>query len=207
MNICDSIEVRWFLPADDARVQQLASWFSRASSEPPRTDRYLRVQRADLGVKQRGGSGTACLETKFRASAFGPIHFSRTIQGELERWTKLSHACTGDDAERGWTTLNKARRVRVFGVASGCVAEATGGKLPGAGCAVELTRVDIVDSKGDAAPAAWTLGLEAFGPPQTLLEALYGVGRAVFAEQPDLRLEVADSKGYPAWLAERAAER
>ena len=204
MNICESIEVRWFMPANDARVPRLTSWFSHASSEAPRTDRYLRVQRADLGVKERGGSGRASLETKFRVCAFGLVHFTPTILGELERWTKLSHASTdAGDGGRGWTTLRKERRVRVFGLTSGRIAEATGGQLPGAGCAVELTRVDLVDGKGNAAPAAWTLGLEAFGPQETLLEALYGVGRAVFAEQPDLRLEAASSKGYPAWLAER----
>ncbi|WP_437966200.1 hypothetical protein WMF04_42390 [Sorangium sp. So ce260] len=208
MNLCESIEVRWFLPADDARVQRLTSWFSRAPSEAPRTDRYLRVQRADLGVKERGDSGNASLVTKFRVCAFGPIHFSPTILGELERWTKLSHrSADADDGGRGWTILRKERRVRVFGLVSGRIAEATGGRLPGAGCAVELTRVEEVDSEGNAALAAWTLGLEAFGPQETLLEALYGAGRAVFAEQPDLRLKAADSKGYPAWLAERSAER
>ncbi|WP_437936215.1 hypothetical protein [Sorangium sp. So ce341] len=207
MHLYESFEVRWFLPVDDARVQRLTSWFSGASSsEPPRTDRYLRVQRADLGIKMRGGA--ASLETKFRRCAFGPIHFSPTVLGELERWTKLSHRSTdADDGGRGWTTLRKERRVRVLGLSSGRVAEATGGRIPGAGCAVELTRVDLVDGNGNGAPAAWTLGLEAFGPEETLLEALYGVGRAVFAEQPDLTLEAADSKGYPAWLAERSAER
>lgn len=206
MNISESIEVRWFLPADDARAQRLTSWFSRASSEAPRVDRYLRVQRADLGVKQRGGSAATSLETKFRVCAFGPVHLSATILGELERWTKLCHGSTdADDGGRGWTTLRKERRVRVFGLVGGRAVEVTDGRHPGAGCAVELTRVDLVDRNGKATPAAWTLGLEAFGPAETLLEALYGVGRAAFAEQPDLRLEVADSKGYPAWLAERSA--
>ncbi|XXX75116.1 hypothetical protein WMF30_46420 [Sorangium sp. So ce134] len=208
MDLCESFEVRWFLPAGDARVQRLTPWFSRASAEAPRTDRYLRVHRADLGIKERGGGGAASLETKFRVCAFGPIHFAPTVLGELERWTKLSHRSTdADDGGRGWTTLRKERRVRVFGLGSGRVVEATGGRLPGAGCAVELTRVDLVDGKGKAAPAAWTLGLEAFGPEEMLLEALYGVGRAVFAELPDLRLEAADSRGYPAWLAESSAER
>ncbi|WP_437732353.1 hypothetical protein [Sorangium sp. So ce1335] len=206
MIVEESIEVRWFLPADDARAQRLTSWFSRASSEPRRTDRYLRLQRADLGVKARGGSGATSLETKFRVCAFGPVHFSPTILGELERWTKVSHGSTdADDGGRGWTSLRKERRVRVFELAGGRVAEVTDGTRLGAGCAVELTRVDLVEGGGNATPAAWTLGLEAFGPPETLLEALYGVGRAVFAEQPDLGLEAAASKGYPAWLAERSA--
>lgn len=206
MIVGDSIEVRWFLPAADARAERLTSWFSRASSEPPRTDRYLRLQRADLGVKERGGSGATSLETKFRVCAFGPVHFSPTILGELERWTKVSHGCAdAGDGGRGWTILGKERRVRVFGLGGGRVVEATDREHPRAGCAVELTRVDLVDGSGGAAPAAWTLGLEAFGPPETLLEALYGAGRAVFAEQPDLRLEAAASKGYPAWLAELSA--
>ncbi|WP_437277065.1 hypothetical protein WME90_38350 [Sorangium sp. So ce375] len=205
MDILESIEVRWFLPAEDARAARLGSWFSRAFSEPPRKDRYRRLRRADLGIKKRGG-GPKSLEIKLRVCAFGSVHLSPTVLGELERWTKLCVASTdADDGE--WMTVTKERRVRVFGVVGGRAVEVTDGERPGAGCAVELTRVALADGEGEAAPAAWSLGLEAFGPPTILLEALYAVGRAVFVEMPDLRLTSGESKGYPAWLAERSAER
>ncbi|WP_437673393.1 hypothetical protein [Sorangium sp. So ce131] len=206
MKFWESIEVRWFLPAEDARVRRLTSWFSRVPAEEPRIDRYVRTQRADLGLKVRGGRETTSLETKFRSCAFGPVHFAPTILGELERWTKLCVASSdADDEGRGWLTLRKERRLRMFGLERGRPVEAKGEGRFRAGCTVELTRVELVG--GDAAPAAWTLGLEAFGPPETLLEALYAVGRGVFAEQPDLRLEGSESMGYPAWLVERSAQR
>ncbi|WP_437741669.1 hypothetical protein WMF39_39600 [Sorangium sp. So ce1504] len=205
MDIRESIEVRWFLPADDARAARLVSWFSRAFSEAPRHDRYRRLRRADLGIKKRGGRPKG-LEVKFRVCAFGSIHLSPTVLGEVERWTKLTVSSTDAD-DSGWTTLTKERRVRVFGLVGGCAVEVMDGAHPGAGCAVELTRVAVAEGEGAAAPAAWSLGLEAFGPPEILLEALYAVGRAVFVEVPDLGLTSVESKGYPAWLAEGSAER
>ena len=201
MDILDSLEARWFLADDHSTAQAACAWFEGVSSEGTRVDHYLFTGRDDLGFKARRAENQPVkVETKYLLGSLGAVQLATGVVGKLERWRKLSLAL--DDSrlqnQGAWLALDKDRRLRKFAFDEGQAAEVPMSARLDAGCGVELTRLRW--RNGDSDAMKWTLGLEAFGPPDRLLEVMLATCRAAFAQAPTLALAAAQSESYPSWL-------
>jgi hypothetical protein len=201
MEIVDSLEVRWFLANDHPARQAASSWFDAIASEGARTDHYLLTGRDDLGFKARlVEKQPAKVETKYLLGSLGAVQLATSVVGKLERWRKLSLALDDPklDSQGTWLALNKDRQLRKFAFDDGRGTEVPVSSRPDAGCGVELTR--LLWKRGDFDTTEWSLGLEAFGPPDRLLEVMLATCRVAFAQLPTLALAAAHSDSYPGWL-------
>ena len=202
MQLFESAEVRWFFPDGDARVPALVAWFSSVKAEEPRVDRYLRRARSDLGLKLRGAKPSSAdlkLEAKFLVASPGAIELGR-VRGRVERWRKVAFTVASSSLEDdgAWLAIEKERRARRWALAGGAAREVSGGALE-SGCNAELTALCAID--GDRRRRAWTLGLEAFGREDALLQTLEESARALFSEQPSLTIGSDRAASYPSWIA------
>ena len=203
MEILDSLEIRWFLPPQDAATGALQEWFASVKDEGERTDDYLGTGRGDLSVKARLAAGKpARLETKYLVGALGVVDLTPSMTGDLQRWTKLS-LTAGDPALKqhgSWLAVKKTRQLRKFAVDPGKLpaAEVAADAMVPTGCGVELTRLDY-DIAG-ASRVEWTFGLEAFGPAPRLLDVLRGTIDAIAAPGALPPLRSVSSMSYAAWL-------
>jgi len=190
-------EVRWFF--EDKAPEPLSQWFGTHAGDPQqRVDLYLPLFETDaLGTKLREG-GTH-LELKLRAEQLGPWDLATGVVGNVERWQKWSLpliACDGAALGESLSCIEveKLRRMVTYGLAPDGTASPANADAD-AGCRVELTQVR-------AAGREWsTLGFEAFGDEQTLLQALTAAAHAVFGQvELDRELDADHSCGYPGWL-------
>ena len=179
-------EIRWWwrggVPAS------VVAWFQSGQPGPveERTDFYLRVGEAGLGIKQRG-DGDGFEVKSLVAQLDEPVP-----GGRVEIWTK--HVAQSVTLPRGSTIkVSKKRQVRHFRIADGRASELS--DADEADCQVELVNVRAGRGTGTslcfeacvslAAPAAKLLAvLELLGPPPGRDEALIA--------------------SYPAWLARLA---
>jgi hypothetical protein len=217
-------ELRWFVSAE-AGWDQLLRWFRlddllplreegwnepTASSQPfvkleqTRTDVYLILPKVETaGVKQRQGR----LEVK--ALVAGPHPFSLgTVAGRIEQWVKWTFQASPAiaaplEAELGqtgpWREVAKKRYLQQVVFDTGRPVAVSPDLCPGAGCHVELTLVNLIETF-----SAWfTVGFEAFGPPDQALALLDAAVRHFFATHgsPPVQLDSRASLSYPAWLA------
>jgi hypothetical protein len=96
--------------------------------------------------------------------------------------------------------VEKGRTLRLFQVGDGGqVVPLPAGSYEPFGCGLELTRIVVRGAEW------WSLGLEAFGPEETLEESLMTVAGHLFASEAAPRLEAGDSYGYPRWLEQQTA--
>ena len=187
-------EVRWFFRGQ--APASLASWFADVGAEPQeRADHYLLLPETDaLGIKLRGGGGP--LEIKLREREHGEQQVSGAVAGNVEQWRKWSvDLGVGEPPPDQLVVVHKSRRMVTFtppewkpsleppepGGSDGCNAEVTDLRAGG---------------------EEWsTLGMEAFGSEDTILESLHSTCRAFFGTL-DLPggLGADLSCGYPGWL-------
>ncbi len=198
-------EIRWFVagPLPDS----VAEWFWQGGRPRPadeRVDRYLLLPGCEsVGVKLRPGTA---FDVKARLDTGIPRTYQPRVAGTVERWVKWSCgdlrvvAGLGVISAAGaeWLSVEKERRLRGFSLDSGSPVELTAYASTGVGCHVELTHLRAGDVR------AWTLGLEAYGTPERLLDAIDATATAFFATlpPPPVPLEPSASASYPAWLAE-----
>lgn len=189
-------EVRWFFRG--RAPAPFASWFGDVGAEPQeRADHYLRLPETDaLGVKLRGGEGA--LEIKLRERAYGTQEVFGTIAGGVERWRKWSVELGAEGPPPGQVVVvHKARRMVTFAPPEWEPLLEPSDPPGGEGCNVEITSLW---AGGDG--VEWsTLGMEAFGPEDTILGSLHRACRAFFGavDLPEgLGAEL--SCGYPGWL-------
>ncbi len=203
MNIFDSLEMRWFLASDRPALAAVRSWFAATEAEGQRLDEYLLTGRGDLGFKVRGnGDAAKKLETKYLLGSLGVVTVAPGVRGKLERWRKLS--LTVDDAELGargtWIAVHKRRRLQQFAYDGKAATRIERGTRVEAGCSLELTELSYRFPGGPSGRTGYTLGLEAFGREELLLEALQSTVRVTFGGGLELGLAAEDSMSYPEWL-------
>jgi hypothetical protein len=204
MDILDSLELRWFLPADTAVTAQLQNWFSATEDEGQRVDHYLALGRPDLSFKARlTDRQPAKLEAKYLVGSLGNVRVAAAMCGELQRWSKLSLA--HEDAklqQHGtWLALQKKRQLRKFSVDLGGTSttkEVATSDHPQAGCGVELTRLEYTID--DVRSVEWTFGFEAFGPVARLLGVLQAAVHAATAQRGLPPLGAERTASYASWL-------
>jgi hypothetical protein len=203
MDVLESLEVRWFMSDFDPVVAVAVSWFGPASREGSRVDDYLLTGRTDLGFKARAVENQPTkIETKYLIGSLGAVTIAPGVTGKLERWRKLSLALEDPKLKKdgAWLTVEKDRQLRKFAFQSGAASEVPVGARPDAGCGVELTRLRYWSVGEPNVRTAWTLGLEAFGPEDGLLQVLQTTCGAAFSGGLQLSVDSACSMSYPEWL-------
>ena len=196
-------EVRWFLEGTPPGT--LVDWFADLGAQPrERADRYLCLLETDaLGVKLRGGADS--LELKLRKQDHGEREFLDGVAGRVEEWQKWSFGVTGNGpSAQGlglsfdvWLEVTKVRRLATYGPPGWKPAPAE--QRRGDGCGIELTDLRVRGRDW------FTLGFEAFGSEDAILESL-GLAAGAFFGEVELPhgLGAEASCGYPGWLRRAA---
>jgi hypothetical protein len=200
-----STEVRWFFQGP--MPPGVLAWFytvEKPQEQPSRVDYYLDLGAYDsLGIKLREGR----IEIKQREAQHGTAHFGSRFAGAMERWRKWSWdlagpgtgLAQGGNSSPAWIGVGKKRWLVTYqtGGEEG-IAPAPDGEAIEQGCQVELSRIQ---AQGQA---SWSLSFEAFGGEGAGRQALLLAAAHVLAGEPvDLSLSVANSYGYPKWLAKK----
>ena len=199
-----SAELRWFkcgkLP--DA----IAQWFQQdelgnyLAPAEERVDVYLYLPACDyMGIKLRQGR----LEIKWRKAELGILRFGDTLEGKAEKWGKwLCEDPTQESFQpqdvggESWVSVNKVRSQRRYQVLSGESIKAVPvTESVDQGCNVELTQLSINGNNW------WSLGFEAFGEDDCLMNNLQAVASEVLKTYGGLKLQSQDSYAYPSWLS------
>ena len=106
----------------------------------------------------------------------------------------------------GGEQFEKLRWLRKYGIGAGPrIEEIDKDKRPNEGCNVELTELSHVSPNGDDGWHWWTIGFEAFGPPERVgdnLQAGLGEFFAKTDRPPPAPMLEANSMSYPAWFEE-----
>jgi hypothetical protein len=191
----ETTEIRWFSPGPLLSVVRDRFPDSTCTIEQ-RRDIYLLNDRADVGVKIRGGT---VLELKVRQGACCPIRVDGGLTGRLERWRKWSPATGLVDipASGRWVAVDKIISKRRFSQ-DGLEEPWTPRQQGSPACVIELADVRV------GSIAAWSLAFAASGPPSTRRAALVSCSRAIMAGAPDpgpVELGASRSMSYPEWLA------
>jgi hypothetical protein len=198
-------EVRWFIRG--ALPTEVVEWFWHGVSRrdpDTREDRYLILPECEAtGVKVRRGTS---LDVKARVGDGVAVSYGTGIEGVRERWVKWSSdnplvtagLATASASGREWLGVRKQRHLRFFSLDSVPPVEFETYTATGLGCHVELTRV----LAGDTNPfEAWTLGVEVYGDPRRLVDALdASVTHVLQGRAAPVPLTLAASMGYAAWL-------
>ena len=192
-------EIRWFV--DGGLPPEVRRWFSQGGSTglgEVRRDIYRIDGQVDIGVKRRF---TTVLELKLRMEAPRVIEVHPGIVGRLERWQRWSPAeglVHLHDAA-AWLAVDKAivkRRTGADGREVPLTPETRA--MTGDGCDAEVASVSVGERQ------AWTLALAAFGDGHDHGRTLELAWERVADGRPGpnrLRLDHANSCGYPEWLA------
>lgn len=203
-----SAEVRWFMRSTDDSWERATAWFAAddpalQTLEPERTDAYLQLPSSlTVGVKHRQGR----LEIKTQTAAPRPLVIGAGgADGNADEWVKWSFASAQPAALEAellqagpWRKVIKQRGLQKYAYTDGKVSPASPAERPDQGCIVELTRLAF-------APSQWhwfTIGFEAFGPPERVAATLTASVERFFAEHgaAPVALRAADSLSYPAFL-------
>lgn len=198
-------EIRWF--AEGKVPPAIEDWFAgdilREKSQPleSREDWYLLIPGCEfLGVKLRQNR----LETKLRVTGLGILQFRNNIIGTAEKWikstcedTKLESLITPDIIRQGqWVKVEKKRsQIRYLITDDYSLTPASTEQTSQEGCNVELTQLLINQNPW------WTLGFEASGTDDNLINNLETCAQKVFKNFPNQELNLVDSYAYPKWLS------
>ena len=192
----DSLEVRWIVPG--ALGSAVREWFARfPAGTEVREDTYLVWPRLDgLSVKLRDGN---MLDVKSYLGSPGILGLPVRGLGRLESWRKWSFVHDGPrlapTMPPGWVTVRKARQSTWFPLPAG--QDPVPGPSPaGTGCMAELTDADA------GGRLMWTVGLEATGSAELLLDAVQHAVGLLFASPlpPEAGFSLDNSWSYAQWL-------
>lgn len=199
-----SAELRWF---ERGRVPDaIAQWFQQdelgdyLAPAEERVDVYLYLPTCEyMGIKLRQGR----LEIKWRKAELGILRFGDTLEGKAEKWGKwLCEDPTQESFQpqdvggRSWVSVNKVRLQRPYQILPDKSIKAVPlTESIDQGCSVELTQLSINNNNW------WSLGFEAFGEDDCLMDNLQAVASEVFKTYHGLELQSQDSYAYPTWLS------
>jgi hypothetical protein len=202
-----SAEMRWFFVG--STPGDVADWFDAKQErlEEPRTDSYLILFGSPcVGVKLREvrEKGHLNFEIKVLRSAPRTVEPRPGILGRADAWVRWSVKLTenvGETMRDGsrWIDVNKNRWLLKYEIKT----DATPNEVPreahpDEGCNVELTELRV------AGVQWWTIGFEAFGPPERTDSHLLASLKAFFSgsrETVPCPFLEANSLSYPAWFA------
>lgn len=182
-----TLELRWFIRG--SVPHEMDAWFPLDAAIERRVDRYLRLDRDDLGVKRRNGGP---IEMKLRRSR-RPWCLPDGRVAHSEQWTKWRPQ--GFWIGQGdWHDVVKQVRTVPLSPA-GLRTSAPDGITPV--CEAELASIEV-----DGA-SWWTFALEVSGPAAELHPTLLAVGVGWAWHGPIVDM-IGDDPGfgYPAWLLE-----
>lgn len=198
----DSLEVRWILPGTVGSA--VREWFERfPAGRETREDTYLVFPSSyGLSLKLRAGK---TLDVKCYLGSPGLLGLPVRGMGRLESWRKWAFA---DDLLRPvskptstWVTVCKSRRSIWFPLPSRqpAVPEQSPvgtGRSADTGCSAELTEANV------RGRPMWTIGLEATGSAERLLDAIQHAVRRLFASPlpSEARFSLGNSWSYTHWL-------
>lgn len=192
-----TLEVRWF--ENGPPPSGLRHWFEDLEPEPPSTwtDLYLPCEDPGLNLKVRDE------KCQIKRRLAGPTRhaFGPAAVGRYEEWIKWSFdlangpsAPWDDDPTALWTPIEKMRHQRRLDAeAQSALTEALP-TTPPATVMIELTTLTTLDQ------TAWTLCLEAEGPPSILVDTLTTAGTFLFDSELPVSLTADRSFGYVRWL-------
>ena len=199
-----SAELRWF---ERGRVPDaITQWFQQdelgdyLAPAEERVDVYLYLPGCEyMGIKLRQGR----LEIKWRKAELGIVRFGDTLEGKAEKWGKwLCEDPTQESFQpqdvggKLWVSVKKGRSQRRYQI----LPDKSINAVPltesiDQGCSVELTQLSINGNDW------WSLGFEAFGEDDCLMDNLQAVASEVFKTCGSLKLQSQDSYAYPRWLS------
>jgi len=209
--ILHSAEVRWFYPSDTFKKgsppsppNEVQQWFQQESALlwPPkeRTDRYLLLPGCETtSVKAREGR----FEVKAIRGASETVSYGKGVSGRSDAWIKWSYGEQRvevfiealEQEPEGWLDVTKWRWMRKFSLDYSNLVEVSVRDQPLQGGNIELTAIQASDNHW------WTIGLEAFGPAETVRENLHSVANHFFTKsKPPIALHTTNSCPYPVWL-------
>lgn len=207
-----SAEIRWFW-SDEPKA--LKDWFADPKRHPcapggadhpipgltPRDDDYLDdPDQVELGIKCRGKKPG--IEIKGLVAVRPDLSPPGTFTAPVELWGKWNSPHVELDSSKT-VRVSKFRQLRKFDTESERPVEIPLGPdelplakspLPALGCQVEFTRIHLANGG-----VAWTFGLEAFGPLETLKRTLQSTS-AVLEHRAPPSLASGELASYPHWL-------
>jgi hypothetical protein len=205
-----SAEIRWFWP--DSCPEGLESWLKNGDPAPGgglvRVDEYLHeAAQHELGLKLRGNKPG--VEVKGLVTRLPADQAPGIFAGTVEIWCKWTSAALNLSEDpriitrkQRWLRKLDASGVSVEEVPLGADEMPLDGRpLPGDGCNLELTRIDV----DGPAPIWWTLGFESFGAFDRIESNLRRSVQLMEARHPSgSRPAFAAGRllSYPAWLSE-----
>lgn len=199
-----SAEIRWFWRAKCPDA--IETWFRSGSTQPgggsAREDEYLHEPtQLEFGLKRRGKN--IGVEAKGLVAVLPQPSNAVPFFGLIEIWCKWQLLTV---ALRGLPTVptRKIRWLRKFNTSGEEPSEIPLGEdeapvdgrvLPGLGCNVELTRVELCGEQ-----VWWTLGFEAFGELSSVERSLRNTLSIMATRQPP-PLGTGELLNYPTWLS------
>jgi hypothetical protein len=194
-----SAEIRlfWF----QQKPVELEAWFKDhaypAGGPEKRTDVYLYdPSQTELGVKTRGKN--TGVEVKGLVETLADTVEFNSCKIPIEIWSKWPSQTLAFNASAG-VTLHKTRWLRRFNTAGSTPVEiANDPARSEKGCHVEWTIVSTPSGE-----TCWTLGFEAFGRFDDIVNSLRSVVRLVSERKPP-PAPGATASSYPAWIAKSA---
>ena len=207
-------EIRWFLegaPGENVRRWFLASGLSREFDE--RTDEYLVLPRCTtVGVKLREGR----FEIKAATGPTVPVCLTNGMRGVKGPWVKWSSGRVDEAPLRALLSgdaslviaVQKRRILRLVSLDGDAPEEiAPGTRRLEAGCQAELGMLRVPALQGDGAAdqqtgarRVWTLSLEAFGNPDSVMANLDRAAEFLFSDDFGMHADETVSLSYPEWL-------
>ena len=201
----NSAEVRWFRPGPVP--EEVMKWFRSVHAgfleQPARTDYYLALPGSpDMSIKFREEQ----LEFKQAYGEKGLNWTREKVSGRIAHWQKWSFPLQNEAGamnsiavySESWKKVLKQRSIILFQASDSGLPQATSASiLPENGCGLEITRVELPEQKD----IWWTLGLEAFGREDKLMDMLSLVAELVFSLPGCPELKLIESMSYPEWLA------
>lgn len=193
-----TLEVRWF--GSQSPSSELRRWIDQLDPDAPSTwsDYYLPSEDSSLNLKVRDDK----FQIKRRLAGPKRHTFSAAATGRYEQWTKWSfdltevpsHLSKDEDLTALWLPIQKTRHQRTFEPAEQGDLTAELPTTPPATVMTELTILETPDGE------AWTLCLEAEGPPDSLLETLVAAGTVLLSADRPVSLSADHSHGYARWI-------
>lgn len=195
-----SAEVRWFIKGKIPI--SVFDWFIGLNknhvNQPERTDYYLNLKSDDsLGIKLREGR----VEIKQQTKHIGNISPGKNVIGIAGKWQKWSfelkeanNILSNEILNNDWISITKNRLLVNYGISEDNIVTQKEPIIYKNGCITEITSVYANNENW------WSLGLEAYGEENRLLDNLVLISHLVLSDKSNIKFTLENSLSYPAWI-------